>query len=86
MRKAVGIERMKDWAAQDFPEVGPTLVPEFISDARALFAEYERLRRVEEDHINVLKAALYCETGGIDLVHRLTTYAINQRPAAHVNK
>jgi hypothetical protein len=41
--------------------------------------EIERLRQVEEDHKNVLKAALHNEPNGIDLVHRLTTYAIRQR-------
>lgn len=41
--------------------------------------EIERLRRVEEDHKNVLKAALHNEPNGIDLVHRLTTYAIRER-------
>lgn len=41
--------------------------------------EIERLRAVEEDHKNVLKAALYNEPGGIELVNRLTTYALRQR-------
>ena len=41
--------------------------------------EIARLRLVEEDHKNVLKAALYIEPQGIDLVNRLTTYALSQR-------
>lgn len=41
--------------------------------------EIERLRRVEEDHKNVLRAALYNEPNGADLVNRLTTWALNQR-------
>lgn len=42
-------------------------------------AEIERLRLVETDHKNVLKAALYNEPDGIDLVNRLTAYAISER-------
>lgn len=45
--------------------------------------EIERLRNVEEDHKNVLKAALYNEPNGIDLVKRLTYFAIsNRNPSA----
>lgn len=38
-----------------------------------------RLLRVEADHKNVLKAALYNEPNGIDLVKRLTTFAVEAR-------
>lgn len=41
--------------------------------------EIERLLVVESDHKNVLKAALYNEPNGIDLVHRLTTFALAAR-------
>lgn len=53
-----------------------------IEDCRVLsnaVIELERLREREDDLRNVLKAALYLESGGIDLVHRLTTYAVNNR-------
>lgn len=43
--------------------------------------EIERLRHIERDLGNVLKAALYMEPGGIDLANRLTTYAIKMRTA-----
>lgn len=43
--------------------------------------EIERLRAIECDLGNVLKAALYMEPGGIDLVKRLTTHAIQMRTA-----
>lgn len=43
--------------------------------------EIERLRRVEEDHKDVLKAALYNEPNGVELVNRLTAYALRQRTA-----
>lgn len=45
----------------------------------AAASEIERLLRVEEDHKNVMKAALYNEPNGIDLAHRLSTYAISAR-------
>lgn len=73
------VSRMRDWASQEYPEVGATMIGRFADDAKGLLAEYERLRRVEQDHINILRAALYCESGGIDLVNRLATYAISQR-------
>lgn len=40
--------------------------------------EIERLSRVDEDHKNVLRAAL-AEPNGVDLTHRLTSYALSQR-------
>lgn len=41
--------------------------------------EIERLRLKEKDLKNVLRAALYTEPNGVDLVHRLTTFAIEHR-------
>lgn len=74
-----GIQRLQEWEAAGFPKVGTSLVDEFISDAKILLTAYRRLKRVEQDHINVLMAALYIEPDGIALVNRLVTYAIEQR-------
>jgi hypothetical protein len=40
--------------------------------------EIDRLRRVERDHKNVLRAALL-EPNGMDLANRLTRYALDNR-------
>jgi hypothetical protein len=53
------------------------------SDLRVLIGEIDRLRKVQTDYHNVLKAALYLEPDGIDLVNRLTTYAISERSVPH---
>jgi hypothetical protein len=45
----------------------------------AAMVEIARLRRQEIDYKNVLRAALYNEPNGIELVNRLTTFAIEQR-------
>jgi hypothetical protein len=42
-------------------------------------AELNRLNERERDLQNVLKWALYYEKDGIDLVNRLTTFAVEQR-------
>ena len=44
--------------------------------------EIDRLSEREADLKNVLKHALYNEADGVDLVQRMTTFAINQRKNA----
>lgn len=68
------ISRMRRWAKEGYQEVDQPA--EFAQDVRELLAAYERTR---EDHINVLAAALYQEVNGIDLVQRLTAFALKQR-------
>jgi hypothetical protein len=72
------ISRIKHCSEQEW-EVGSTQISRFTDDVKVLLAEYERLRRVEEDFGNVLKAALYLEKDGVDLANRLTAYAIRER-------
>ena len=83
MSDADAIGRMREWATNGHPEMGQSRIAEFAADARALFTAYEELR---QDHINVLKAALYQEPDGVALVNRLTTYALKERLAAETRK
>lgn len=52
------------------------------AEIKRLGAELERSR---QDLKNVLWAALYGEENGVELVNRLTTYALKQRPQAPRN-
>jgi hypothetical protein len=72
------ISRIKHCAEQNW-DVGASQIRNFTLDVKVLLEEYERLRRVEEDLRNILKAALYFEKDGVSLVNRLTTYAISYR-------
>ena len=70
---------MRDWADQGYPAVDETRAGDFANDTKELLAEYELMRQSDADLRHVLFAALHNEPDGIDLVHRLTTYAVNQR-------
>ena len=67
------VTRARDYLAANAAESGADVLIAELAD------EVGRLRRVEEDHKNVLKAALHNEPNGIDLVYRLSKYAIRER-------
>jgi hypothetical protein len=73
------VDRLEDLLKQATVERSHYYVGRCAKDA---IAEIKQLRLANEDHKNVLKAALYNEPNGVELVNRLTAYALSQRKTA----
>jgi len=73
------VNALEAWVNKGDGVISDKELQNFLDDLKSLIVEYKLCARSDQDLKNVLKAALYMEKDGIDLVHRLTTHALNAR-------